>query len=349
MCKIASSLKKISVSWPFVVRTERCAIFYFGLTVGVNVPDWILQVKNLGKIKEANIKISQFLLFVGENNSGKSYLLSLLWGLFAESAIIFDKALENESFHRVAKEILSRIEKGEEKIVISHEMQHTLIDAINESLEENKKLFINKIFNVKMDVNEIKIVQYIPLENFMVSIKSQNPNYEYDFHLNDEILFEVGHFYTSNEDLEELLREVSYNIAEIVMWIIFAGDISYNIPYPRLRFLEPTYLPASRTGFMLTYKDVVSKSLNKRYEIKVNNESINESIRLGLSTSRFLQKLIDRDLPEDLEPKIKDIIEFLENDLIKGNIAQDDSPIPNYFYKPLNTNQELPLHIYHRL
>lgn len=316
--------------------------------MAVNVPNWTLQVKNFGKIKEAKIKISQFMLFVGENNSGKSYLLSLLWGLFAESAIIFDNALESESFHKVAKEIFSKIEKREEKIVISHEMQHTLIDAINESLERNKQFFINKIFNAKLDVDEIKIVQYSSLEEFVVTINSWNNKYfEYDFYLNDKrFLSGKRGFSIPIEDMGELLWKISSLITERVLWKIFAGHMSYATPYHIREFFEPIYLPASRTGFMLTYKDIVIKTLKKRYEYDLDgHENMNKSNRLGLPTSRFLQKLIDRDLPEDLEPEIKDVIEFLENDLIKGNITQDDSPIPNYFYKPLNTNQELPLHI----
>lgn len=42
----------------------------------------ILYVKEYGKIKEAKIKLAPLTLFVGDNNSGKSYLSSLIWGLY---------------------------------------------------------------------------------------------------------------------------------------------------------------------------------------------------------------------------------------------------------------------------
>lgn len=42
--------------------------------------EWVLHVENFAKIKTADVKISPFICFVGDNNSGKSYLMSLLWG-----------------------------------------------------------------------------------------------------------------------------------------------------------------------------------------------------------------------------------------------------------------------------
>ena len=43
--------------------------------------NWKLQVKGFGKIKEADIEVSPFTMFTGDNNSGKSYLMTLIWGI----------------------------------------------------------------------------------------------------------------------------------------------------------------------------------------------------------------------------------------------------------------------------
>ena len=42
---------------------------------------WKLHVEDYGKISSADIEMAPMTLFVGDNNSGKSYLLSLLWGI----------------------------------------------------------------------------------------------------------------------------------------------------------------------------------------------------------------------------------------------------------------------------
>ncbi|MBW5394147.1 AAA family ATPase, partial [Brachyspira hampsonii] len=46
-----------------------------------------LYVKNFAKIKEAKIELSPFTLFIGDNNSGKSYLMTLVYGLIKYTAI----------------------------------------------------------------------------------------------------------------------------------------------------------------------------------------------------------------------------------------------------------------------
>lgn len=42
---------------------------------------WKLKVSGYGKIGNAEIEVAPLTLFVGDNNSGKSYLMSLLWGI----------------------------------------------------------------------------------------------------------------------------------------------------------------------------------------------------------------------------------------------------------------------------
>lgn len=42
---------------------------------------WKLCIEDYGKIKSAEIEMAPLTLFVGDNNSGKSYLMSLLWGI----------------------------------------------------------------------------------------------------------------------------------------------------------------------------------------------------------------------------------------------------------------------------
>jgi hypothetical protein len=49
----------------------------------VHRPRWKLLVEGLGKIERAEVEVHPLMLFVGDNNSGKSYLVSVLWGLLA--------------------------------------------------------------------------------------------------------------------------------------------------------------------------------------------------------------------------------------------------------------------------
>lgn len=42
-------------------------------------------IENFAKIRHAELEIKPMMMFVGDNNSGKSYLMSLLWGLTSDS------------------------------------------------------------------------------------------------------------------------------------------------------------------------------------------------------------------------------------------------------------------------
>ena len=53
-----------------------------------------LYVKNFAKIKEAKIELSPFTLFIGDNNSGKSYLMTLVYGLIGYTGKILDIILK---------------------------------------------------------------------------------------------------------------------------------------------------------------------------------------------------------------------------------------------------------------
>lgn len=50
-----------------------------------------LIIEDFGKIKSARIQMNPLTLFVGDNNAGKSYLLSLIWGLYSadDMSILF--------------------------------------------------------------------------------------------------------------------------------------------------------------------------------------------------------------------------------------------------------------------
>ncbi|WP_148294396.1 AAA family ATPase [Azospirillum sp. B506] len=50
---------------------------------------WTLHIEELGKLSEAEIQLAPLTIIVGKNNSGKSYLSSLLWALANPEIAIF--------------------------------------------------------------------------------------------------------------------------------------------------------------------------------------------------------------------------------------------------------------------
>ena len=47
-----------------------------------------LKVKNFGKIEYADISLSNFVVFVGNNNSGKTMMMQLIYGIRDELMLV---------------------------------------------------------------------------------------------------------------------------------------------------------------------------------------------------------------------------------------------------------------------
>lgn len=111
-----------------------------------------LIIEDFGKIKKAEIDISPLTLFVGDNNSGKSYLLSLIWAIYAAegNSAIFRNAAEllMEDYMQVYQGVydcISKVREGEnQEIKIPSKV---LVEILNKLLERNKDKFVAGIFN----------------------------------------------------------------------------------------------------------------------------------------------------------------------------------------------------------
>ena len=79
--------------------------------------NWKLMVENYGKIESAEIEMAPLTLFVGDNNSGKSYLLSLLWGIenLGSQVILGNNFIETEQAQSLGKWIWKQIDIAIEK------------------------------------------------------------------------------------------------------------------------------------------------------------------------------------------------------------------------------------------
>ena len=113
---------------------------------------WKLRVENYGKIKSAEIEIAPLTLFVGDNNSGKSYLMSLLWGIenLGVGALLGSEYLESEETDELSEWFISQMEIAIQKkkhIAPLEDVSEMLSSILNKGLEKNKDNFVRRIFN----------------------------------------------------------------------------------------------------------------------------------------------------------------------------------------------------------
>lgn len=116
---------------------------------------WRLTVEQFGKIEHAEIELAPLTLFVGDNNSGKSYLLSLAWAMktiardvvFSEDAVI---GLKSTDYDEIERRLLHGIDQAEDGSKVHFEIAEILPElqsVINELLFANKQALVKAIFN----------------------------------------------------------------------------------------------------------------------------------------------------------------------------------------------------------
>ncbi len=310
-----------------------------------------LYVKNFAKIKEAEIELAPFTLFVGDNNSGKSYLMTLVYHLFKYDGKVIDiifkdeKIVEELEEYKKAKDIIDnriRTLDFDEYIDMSLEEFNIFIDLFNVLLNKYSNEVINHIFNSS---NEI-ILEYIKLElngcNFTFrKFKSKMVNDNSEFYFlgikNTNIGMGIGFLRNGLLDIKDI--EVVKNI------INFVFNKSLEIYY-KIFGINEVFLPVSRTGFLLSRNDIASSAIIDkfdRYAVKKNNEYLSRPIIDFLNNLNYLNYLSKENNKTYIEES-NNIIKFFEDNLISGQI-NINAETGNIYYKPKNVNTEFQMYL----
>ena len=291
-----------------------------------------LYVKNFAKIKEAEIELAPFTLFVGDNNSGKSYLASLVWYI---SSIMFfwdyKKSLNFKNYHylySLANEIFSNDKTEVTEVKISNEVIRDCINIANDVISYNKVSIFESIFNHK---NIIAEEIYISYQNYDININIKYYKSISSNKSNDNIIY----FYYNNKyfpgnasnSLDSIITLLYIRILESIM------SREYN---------NTLFLPVSRTGFLLFKDLIIDKSLNSYFSNSYYS-NINNKLELTLPIQSFFSKLSDLRFNKDINKKY--IVDLLENEIINGSIYLDNMPSPQVHYKSNNSDVDLKMHV----
>ena len=76
---------------------------------------WTLHVENFARIESADIEIAPLMCFIGDNNSGKSYIMALLWGIIANGHMFYydrnQSCVDSPEYIKCQEWLLSNIGK----------------------------------------------------------------------------------------------------------------------------------------------------------------------------------------------------------------------------------------------
>ena len=202
---------------------------------------WTLQVENLAKIESADVTIAPLMCFVGDNNSGKSYLMSILWGILTLGKDIFPKKPSEAKVYKQCENWLK------DRINIDIELSGTdmqlYVDWFNELLNFQKKTLVKRIFNYDVEIEKLKITDYERNKPIKIIWEKAGSRYS------------VTNNYIKFPEVDSPSRDELFRMNAYICWNLLMEGIAAPLYTPIVkgrRIGEPIYLPASRTGLMLT-------------------------------------------------------------------------------------------------
>lgn len=309
-----------------------------------------LVIKNFGKIKEAEIELSNFILFIGDNNSGKSYLMTLIYGLMKYSNDIVNIMFQDKEFIYSLEEY-KKIDDMVVKYVLINENINSseAISNIFKDFGENKK----NIDDIKKNNNFLSKDEINVFYNILNKLLDKYKNKILKFIFNDDYnIINIGNIYLDNSNyLFDMI--ITFNLLVIVKKYNLTNIFTYNnkIDFILLiknvvsnilqnNFFELNFFPTSRTGFLLTYKELSKISNMNQFSIVVNEEKT----LFQRPIINFINNLIDLSYNYEENEIYKDILEIFENNILKGKISLNEETNAMY-YQPNNTNLKIPMYL----
>lgn len=232
-------------------------------------PRWKLTVEGLGKIERAEVDVRPLMLFVGENNTGKSYLASLLWGLFTSTdALLNPAAMTSPSWIACVDWLQKRLEEragAKSPYRITEEDRGLFVGAFNDLLAAGKDAFVRQVFNSDLfSVGRLRVdvspsAQPVFLSTNAADGLGVDDAVGVNVSVSGTMLSSVVSIYDKDKALSksrivpDLLSATVFGSPTV--WIGRGEDLHFHD--------DPIFLPASRTGFMLLYKALVRRQVRQ--------------------------------------------------------------------------------------
>ena len=294
----------------------------------------IIHVRNFGKIESADIDISNLTIFVGENNSGKTYIMQLIYEVI-DFLINFKESFISTNIWQTDSDSAT-VEYDDEEFFTAFQ------DCVNKSLDENKEKIIEKVFHTKKLTIESLYVDLSPLRfNYDITLdKDETLKYNYKY-CKIELGWVAFQIKFSNNPVEKsyIIRCAEEKLSQLII----LSDLGIALNF-RHNYNPMIYLPASRSGIMLLYADYLAN--NMKPEISViyeNGEEIFEN-EYGLTAPvydflMFLLKHKESENPDKYKGKILD---FINKNIINGSLAKAGNTMR---YTPKSSDGSLPIYL----
>ena len=320
------------------------------------------EIHKLARIEDATFKIKDLTVFVGKNSTNKSYSAHIVYMLNKILSKLSDDKYRNNAYIRTlftkyinepnTKDIIEKIKDLDTLVTNKETKVETFFDEYK--LEYTREVIYDfSKFDVTSLIDEI--------ENFILSNIVDELNSS--FNVNRKILKSITllNYNVLKEKIFKDRKIIINNEEEKLDHIIVLQTIFRRLIQEisnQKSCSEEFYFPASRTGFILAFDEIVSGVLRDRFggqptATKLTEPTIDfisgfsdiKSGKFGDEIGLFTSNLFD-DVDMSLKKKMKKLFEFIENRIIKGKIVEENKD-QNYtqFYLQPNNSEKLELHL----
>lgn len=292
---------------------------------------WTLSVEHFGKIRTADIEVAPLTFFLGENNSGKSFLMNLFWcvnGNACSKIAGKERQCDIQLLMNMVQRWMEQHPKSHDGKLISFNMtekeHRVFLEAINHIFELHCSDWISNLFLAdNLSAEKLRIDFSLP-ERCRIEIAYFNkavpePRFRFSFQSNKEPLVFSGCPARSALDI---------GLAQAIAMCYFGNFCNTG---------NTIFLPSPRTGYVLTRKALEWDSLPEEDSHIVENP-------LVFSHRRFLEMLSWFSKDNSPQERISKIVHFIEDEIIDGQIVLGESG-PEMWYKPNGSEQVQPIHL----
>lgn len=293
---------------------------------------WSVHVENFGKIKKADIEVAPLTFFLGDNNSGKSYIMTLIYGLLNIN-LFYDnynidigltEYTECESILENKLNLTDIEEKQEFELTV--EEMHKFEDLLNCILEKNIDKFILKLFNQNISIDKLSV--HFGDDNIFRFIIKHDGDYIFINSYEENGSYRMGHGYNLQGKPN---KKIFINIICYILETLLQNDFSDNIQE------NVMYMPTARTGFLLTYKSIVGQAMHDKFNIQSQEKNL-----LTRPIGDFLSVLSAMSVKNE-KGDFVDIIDFIQREMLHGKINVADLPSHDILYQPSDSERSLPM------
>lgn len=317
-----------------------------------------VKVKNFGPVSKGEVIIKPLTIFIGPNNSGKSYISTLIHSIiknFEESR--FEFRLNNiDIIHKYLSElqnIVGNIENGKVVEIPQTFIRNLAKEVYKKVYEENLGKEIQNYYAcslkdlAKIGENSFDLEINYESDDIFLKLKDNELKIQkspkIDENLKLTVKFEIANF-PSSPNVQPIGRgkvlvrlSKKSEIQEALIYLIFyIVDSLLQSLLKSLIIINSYYLPASRSGIIQIYKILLASILK---EITSREKFISKTIH------DFLLPLIYIDTYKEIKSPTYNIAVEFEKEIISGEIkvfGLEKFSLPEIVYNFENT--QIPLH-----